>query len=74
MSRGIARHGYSILDESGAQVGVVTSGTTGPTVEKAIGLGYVPAGRSEPGSVLSIDCRGKQVRAEVVKGAFYKRA
>ena len=72
--RGIARHGYGIVDERGAQVGVVTSGTTGPTVEKAVGLGYVPTDRSEPGTVLTIDCRGKQVRAEVVKGAFYKRA
>ena len=72
--RGIARHGYAIVDESGAQIGVVTSGTTGPTVDKAVGLGYVPADRSEPGTALTIDCRGKKVRAEVVKGAFYKRA
>jgi aminomethyltransferase len=71
--RGIARHGYPIVDEAGAQIGVTTSGTTGPTVGANIGLGYVPAAKAEPGSSLLIDCRGKKARAEVVKGPFYKR-
>jgi aminomethyltransferase len=70
--RGIARHGYPIVDE-GAPIGVVTSGTTGPTVGANIGLGYVPAARAEPGASLTVDCRGKPVRAEIVKGPFYKR-
>ncbi len=72
--RGIARHGYPILDEHGAKIGEVTSGTTGPTVEAAIGLGYVPSGRAEPGASLVIDCRGKPARAEIVRGPFYKRS
>jgi aminomethyltransferase len=71
--RGIARHGYPILDASGAQTGVVTSGTTGPTVGANIGLGYVPSALAEPGATLTVDCRGKPARAEVVKGPFYKR-
>jgi aminomethyltransferase len=70
--RGIARHGYPILDGDN-QIGVVTSGTTGPTVGANIGLGYVPAALSEPGQSLTIDCRGKPARAEIVKGPFYKR-
>ncbi|HEY8926730.1 MAG TPA: glycine cleavage T C-terminal barrel domain-containing protein, partial [Polyangia bacterium] len=71
--RGIARHGYPILDGAGAQVGEVTSGAPGPTVGKNIGLGYVPAPLGEAGTRLQIDCRGKMVDAEVVKGPFYKR-
>ncbi len=71
--RGIARHGYPILDEQGAKIGEVTSGTTGPTVEAAIGLGYVPSARAEVGASLIVDCRGKPARAEIVKGPFYKR-
>jgi aminomethyltransferase len=71
--RGIARHGYPILDPAGAPIGVVTSGTTGPTVGANIGLGYVPTARAEPGGSLTIDCRGKPLRAEIVKGPFYKR-
>ena len=71
--RAIARHGYPIVDGSGTQVGVVTSGTVGPTVGLNIGLGYVPVALSNPGTSLSIDCRGKVSRAEVVQGPFYKR-
>jgi aminomethyltransferase len=54
-------------------VGVVTSGGPGPTVDKNIGLGYVPAALADPGTKLTIDCRGKLVEAEVVKGPFYRR-
>lgn len=75
--RGIARHGYPIVDRAhpaGDQViGQVTSGTTGITVGGAIGMGYVPVARSAPGSELTVDCRGKDVSAQVVKGAFYQR-
>jgi aminomethyltransferase len=73
VGRGIARHGYPILDAAGRRIGDVTSGAPGPTVGKNIGLGYVPAALGEPGARLTIDCRGKLVEAEVVKGPFYKR-
>ncbi|HEY1584950.1 MAG TPA: glycine cleavage system aminomethyltransferase GcvT, partial [Polyangia bacterium] len=70
--RGTARHGYAVLD-GGEPVGVVTSGSLGPTVGVNIGLGYVPAALAQPGTRLQIDCRGKSAAAEVVQGAFYKR-
>lgn len=73
VGRGIARHGYPIVDEAGSRVGEVTSGAPGPTVGKNIGLGYVPTACAEPGTRLVVDCRGKFVEAEVVKGPFYKR-
>jgi aminomethyltransferase len=78
--RGIARHGYAIHQAAGAapgaagkKIGEVTSGGPAPTLEKNVGMGYVPAGMSEPGTQLQIDCRGKMVSAEIVKGPFYKR-
>jgi aminomethyltransferase len=71
--RGTARHGYSISDERGGPLGIVTSGTVGPTVEKNIGMGYVPTAVAEPGQTIVIDCRGKPARAEIVKGPFYVR-
>jgi aminomethyltransferase len=72
--RGIARHGYAILDpSSGQRLGEVTSGTVGPTVGKNIGMGYVPVAYAEPGTRITIDCRGKPAQAEVVKGPFYRR-
>jgi aminomethyltransferase len=72
--RGIARHGYPILAPGqGSPVGTVTSGSYCPTVDKNVGLGYVPASLAEPGQRLEIDCRGRRVEAEVVKGPFYRR-
>ena len=70
--RGTARHGYDILVD-GNKVGVVTSGSIGPTVGSNIGLGYVQSAFAEPGTRLTMDCRGKAAAAEVVKGPFYKR-
>ena len=72
-ARGIARHGYAIYDADGAAAGTVTSGGPAPTLEKNVGLGYVPVRLDVPGTKLSIDCRGKRVDAEVVSGPFYKR-
>ncbi len=72
--RGIARHGFPVLvDPESGPVGVVTSGTQTPTVGKAIGLAYVPAGRTTPGTPLAIDVRGRPVAARVVPTPFYKR-
>jgi aminomethyltransferase len=72
--RGIARHGYPILDKAAAKIGVCTSGGPGPTVGKNIGLGYVPADLSAVGTEIAVDCRGKAVAAVVAKTPFYKRA
>jgi aminomethyltransferase len=73
IERGIARHGYPILDDAGAKIGEVTSGGPAPTLEKNIGMGYVPVALTAPGTTLKIDCRGKVVAAQVVKGPFYQR-
>ncbi len=76
--RGIARHGYDIVDrslpEGRQQLGKVTSGTKGPTVDKAIGLGYVPTSHSKSGTTFNVDCRGKDIPATVHKGPFYRRS
>jgi aminomethyltransferase len=72
--RCIARHGHTIVDESGAQIGVVTSGAPGPTVGKPVALGYVPSSLSAPGTQLTVDIRGNKAHTTVHKGPFYKRA
>jgi aminomethyltransferase len=71
--RGIARHGYPIVDANGAAIGVCTSGAPSPTLGKSIGLGYVPLSSSELGTELLVDCRGKHVSALVVRTPFYRR-
>jgi aminomethyltransferase len=74
--RSIARHNYAILDRrrgTDATIGRVTSGNTGITVGGAIGMGYVPTEYAEAGSLITIDCRGKDATAIVVTGPFYRR-
>ena len=68
--RGIARHGYPICDAAGNQIGHVTSGTMGPTVKKAIGLGYVNAPLFTIGSEIYINVRDRLLKAMVVKAPF----
>jgi len=72
IGRGIARQGHRLLD-AGRVVGNVTSGTFSPTFEKAIGMGYVEAGRAEPGTELVADVRGREVPVRIVPLPFYKR-
>jgi aminomethyltransferase len=71
--RGIARHGYPLLDPEGHPVGICTSGGPSPTLGKNIGLGYLPVALTEIGTRFQVDCRGKPVEAVVVKTPFYKR-
>ena len=73
VDRGIARHGYPVVDGK-EEIGVVTSGTHSPTLKKAIGLAYLPLDKSAPGTTFSILIRGKEARARVVPTPFYKRA
>ena len=73
VGRGIARHGYPILDGS-KQIGEVTSGSPSPTLDRNIGMGYVPTGFAEPGSRLQVDVRGRAVDIEVVNLPFYSRS
>ena len=73
VDRGIARHGYPIVDGK-EEIGVVTSGTHSPTLKKAIGLAYLPLDKSAPGTEFTVLIRGKEARARVVPTPFYKRS
>ncbi len=68
--KGIPRHGYPILDQDGTGTGVVTSGTWSPSLQQAIGMGYVETGQAAPGTSIFIGIRDKQVRATLVKIPF----
>lgn len=70
IDRGIPRQHYPICDESGKVIGEVTSGTQSPSLGKAIGMGYVNTEYSKPGSVIFIEIRDKQIKAEVKKIPF----
>lgn len=68
--RGIARHGYPILNAAGEKIGEVTSGTQSPTLGKAIGMGYVQTAYAPIGSEIFIEIRNNPVKAMVVKIPF----
>ncbi|TAN12437.1 MAG: glycine cleavage system aminomethyltransferase GcvT, partial [Chitinophagaceae bacterium] len=68
--RGIPRHDYPIVDKDGSQIGRVTSGTQSPSLNKAIGLGYVKTGFADQGTAIFIRIRDKNVKAQVSKVPF----
>jgi len=73
VERGIARDGYKVWDESGKEIGYVTSGSPAPFLKKNITLAYVPHEHSATGSTVKVEIRGQGVRAQVVPTPFYKR-
>ncbi len=70
IERGIPRHDYPIVDTEGNEIGVVTSGTMSPSMNKGIGMGYVPTELSSPDSEILVQIRNKQIKAKVVKMPF----
>ena len=72
VGRGIARQDQVIMSGE-TRVGIVTSGTISPTLDRAIGMGYVRSDLSGSGTQLYIDIRGRLVEAEVTKLPFYSR-
>lgn len=70
LERGIPRHDYLIKDADGNTIGKVTSGTQAPSLNKAIGLGYVAVSHAAIDSIIYIDIRNTLVKAKVVKAPF----
>ena len=72
VDKGVPRHDYEITDADGNVIGIVTSGTMGPSVKKGIGMGYVATDFSKIGSEIYIKVRKRLLKAQVVKMPFYK--
>jgi len=73
IDRGIPRHGYPIVDDAGNNIGVVTSGTQSPTLNKAIGMGYVKTELTKAGTEIYIQIRDKNIKAVITKIPFLKK-
>ena len=71
--RGIPRHDYEIVDKDGNVIGIVTSGTMAPSLNKGIGLGYVTTEFAGVDSEIFIRIRKNDIPAKVVKLPFYKK-
>ena len=70
IEKGIPRHGYEIKGFSGELIGYVTSGTQSPSLNKAIGMGYVQLAFTQPDTNIFIKIRDKLLQAKVVKLPF----
>ncbi|MBK7762650.1 MAG: glycine cleavage system aminomethyltransferase GcvT [Bacteroidetes bacterium] len=72
IDKGIPRHDYVIKTINGETIGKVSSGTQSPSLNKAIGMGYVTKDYAVLGSEIYIEVRDKLLKAIVVKMPFYK--
>jgi aminomethyltransferase len=70
VDKGIPRHHYEIKDAAGNAIGFVTSGTQAPSLQKAIGMGYVNSAHAALDTEIFIAVRDKQLKARVVKFPF----
>lgn len=68
-----AREGCAILGFDDEPVGVVTSGSFCPWLEKSLAMGYVSPSFANPGAAVEVDIRGSRAAATVVPLPFYKR-
>ncbi len=72
IDRGIPRGHYELCDAEGNKLGEVTSGTQSPTLQKGIGMGYLPVAYSKPDTQIFVKVRDKLLKAQVVKLPFVK--
>lgn len=70
VDKGIPRHHYQIKDAACNDIGFVTSGTQAPSLQKAIGMGYVNSANAALDTEIFIAVRDKQLKAKVVKFPF----
>ncbi len=70
IDRGIPRHDYLIKDGEGKLIGKVTSGTQSPTLNKAIGMGYIDIDKAVLDNEIFIDIRSNPIKAKIVKMPF----
>jgi aminomethyltransferase len=70
VERAVARHGYRVL-AGGSSIGIVTSGSYGPSVDRYIALAYVEQKHTAIGSEIDVEIRGSAKPARVVKTPFH---
>lgn len=70
LERGIPRQHYELVNSEGDVIGLVTSGTQSPSLDKAIGMGYVKPEYAKLDTEIFVQVRKKQIKAKVVKMPF----
>ena len=70
----IAREGVKIFSKDNKEIGSITSGTFGPSVNSPIAMGYVKLNFSKPGTEVLLEVRGKKYEANIFELPFYKKS
>lgn len=68
--RQVSRHSFPIFNDSGREIGRVTSGTFSPTLNKSIALGYVTNLEARIGNAVQVEIRGAKCPARLVRTPF----
>ncbi len=69
----IARESTKIFDEKDNEIGKVTSGTFGPSVNGPIAMGYIHNDYSKKNTKIFLEVRGKKIPASICEMPFYKK-
>lgn len=72
IDRGIPRIDYEVCNENGEKIGIVRSGTHGPSINKSVGTARLQIDYTKIGTEIYIKIREKLLKAVVVKMPFYK--
>jgi aminomethyltransferase len=73
LDRGVPREGYALVGDAGAEIGVLTSGTMSPTLNKGIGLSYVDVDHASPDEPVDIVVRGTEKRGDITDLPFLSK-
>jgi len=73
LDRGIPRQGYDLASPNGEIIGMVTSGTIAPWIDKSVAMGFVKPDFSAIGTELTVEIRNRSLKAKVVERPFFKR-
>ena len=70
----IAREGTKVYSTSDEEIGTITSGTFGPSINAPVAMGYIDIKFSETGTNIKLEVRGKKHKAQVSQLPFYKKS
>ncbi len=70
----IARENTKIFSPDDSEIGFVTSGTFGPSVNAPVAMGYINSKFAEIGTLIQLEVRGKKYGGKISKLPFYKKS
>jgi len=70
VDKGVAREGAEIFDADGNQIGVITSGTFSPSLQKAIGMAYIETPHAQLDNIVTIKVRNREMKAKLTAYPF----